>query len=642
MAARCLGTGAAMLLAAWLLAGCQHPRAVRVAGGALVSEAAPPPGSSNEPGTSEVGQQPPASAAAGAPQAVKPAVAPVVELPQLAKAAFEPPRPDQAELLPEVLSLSWLVTEIEARNPTLEALMAAWQAAAQRGPQQRALDDPMLMGMLAPESASSRLTETAYALQLNQKFPWFGKRQLRGAAADAEADAAFQDAQDAHLAVRLAAELAYLDYYQAARLRDLNREHQAIMQQFRETAQAKYRTGLVTQQDVLQAELELAELARRQLELDRMYAVAAGRINVLLRRMPDAPLPPPPAELLAPQVPPESSSLWQVALRQRPDLAALAWRVEQAQIELELTYKNYFPDVDLFGRYDTFWQPSAMQGPLRGQLGVTINLPIWREKLDAAVCEAQFRVHQRRAEFDQKALDIQYEVEAAWQALIESQKAVELYARQLVPTAEYLLHSSRADGLGVDGVLRLATVSKDVREFTLDGEPPAGVLTNAATELVVYENWSVTRGLLTRAAGKELATATPMGWIGHGDMTTASPGKPVFLEHARAFLDQPGEWFLDRANGALTYRPRPGETLAGLHAVAPRLTHLIKVTGTRERPVRNLRFEGIRFEHTTFPLVVRPKDDEHVLDGNDEDQRPENQGKHAQDVRLIDGNPIEV
>lgn len=439
MTARCRGLYAVAILAAWLLAACQQPRAVRVAAAPYAPEAAAlyaseeaaPQAGPGETEASPIDQRPPLQ---GAPESA-----------QVVHAAVASRHLVQPEPSPEVLSLSWLVAEVEAKNPTLEALRAAWQAAAQRAPQQRALDDPMLMGMLAPESAGSRLTETAYALQLNQKFPWLGKRPLRGAAADAEADAAFQDAQDAHLAVRLAAELAYLDYYQAARLRDLNREHQAIMEQFRETAQAKYRTGLVTQQDVLQAELELAELARRQLELDRMLAVAAGRINVLLRRAPNAPLPPPPAELAAPQVPPEASPLWQTALRQRPDLAALAWRLEQAQFELALAYKNYFPDVDLFGRYDTFWQPAATQGPLRGQLGVTINLPVWRQKLDAAVCEAQFRVSQRRAEFDQKALDIQYEVQAAWQALIESQKAVDLYARQLVPTAEQNVATVRAN-----------------------------------------------------------------------------------------------------------------------------------------------------------------------------------------------------
>jgi hypothetical protein len=81
------------------------------------------------------------------------------------------------EVIGDVLSREWLQAEVEARNPSLEAMMAAWQAAAQRYPQQIALDDPMLMGMLAPQSAASNTTETAYAFQLNQKLPWFGKRR---------------------------------------------------------------------------------------------------------------------------------------------------------------------------------------------------------------------------------------------------------------------------------------------------------------------------------------------------------------------------------------------------------------------------------------------------------------------------------
>ena len=50
------------------------------------------------------------------------------------------------------------------------------------------------------------------------------------------------------------------------------------------------RTTLDLDDDVLQAELELADLARRQLELARMQKVAIARINTLLRRWPDAPL----------------------------------------------------------------------------------------------------------------------------------------------------------------------------------------------------------------------------------------------------------------------------------------------------------------------------------------------------------------
>lgn len=352
--------------------------------------------------------------------------------------------PVDSAILGDVLTREWLAAEVEARNPSLEAMFSAWQAAAQLYPQRIALEDPILMGMIAPQSAASELTETAYALQLNQKLPWLGKRRLRGAAAAAEADAAFQEAQDTRLQIRLAADQAFFDYYLARQLVDLNRDNLTLMRQFRESALVKYRTNLLAQQDVLQADLELADLERRQLELTRMLRVAIARINTLLRRWPDAPLPPP-ENVATPAPPDDASLLWQTALQQRPDLAALAWRVQSAEAELELAYKQYYPDLDAFGRYDTFWQPASTQGPLRAQLGVAVNLPVYCRKLQAAVCEAQFRLSQRRAEFDQKTLEIQYEVVAAAEQVEESRQAAKLYAERLIPAAEQNVAAARAN-----------------------------------------------------------------------------------------------------------------------------------------------------------------------------------------------------
>jgi outer membrane protein TolC len=366
-------------------------------------------------------------------------------LPLPAAAAAGLSSPSQEEFIGDVLTREWLEAEIEARNPSLEAMIAAWQAATQLYPQRIALDDPMLMGMIAPQSAASNTTETAYAFQLNQKLPWFGKRPLRGAVAAADADAAFQDSQDSRLQIRLAANLAFYEYFLASKLIELNRENIAIMDRFRESAQSKYRNNQVTQQDVLQGDLELGDLRRRQLELTRMERVAAARINTLLRRWPDAPLPPAPAKLDEPHRPADSTLLWQTALQQRPDLVALAWRVQSAEAALELAYKNFHPDFDVFGRYDTFWQPASTQGPLRASVGVAMNLPVYREKLRAAVCEAQFRLNQRRAEFEQRSLEIQYEVVSAAQQVEESRKTVELYEKTLIPTAEQNVASARTN-----------------------------------------------------------------------------------------------------------------------------------------------------------------------------------------------------
>jgi outer membrane protein TolC len=371
----------------------------------------------------------------------------------VATVAYQEPLPlpsgqatiDSEQIVADVLSREWLQAEVEARNPSLEAMIAAWQAAAQIYPQRVALDDPMLMGMIAPQSAASSTTETAYAFQLNQKLPWFGKRRLRGAQADADADAAYQDAEDSRLQVRLAADMSFFEYFLTTRLLEINLENTRIAEEFRETAQSRYRANQVTQQDVLQGELELADLARRKLELTRMQQVAIARINTLLRRWPDAPLPSPPTELDPPQQSADSSLLWQSALRQRPDLAALAWKVQSAEVALELAYKNYMPDFDTFARYDTFWQPASTQGPLRASVGLAMNLPVYREKLRAAVCEAQFRLNQRRAEFDQRSLEIQYEVISAAQQVEESRKTIELFSERLLPAAEQNVAAARTN-----------------------------------------------------------------------------------------------------------------------------------------------------------------------------------------------------
>jgi outer membrane protein TolC len=74
-----------------------------------------------------------------------------------------------------------------------------------------------------------------------------------------------------------------------------------------------------------------------------------------------------------------------------------------------------------------------------------MNLPVYCEKLRAAVCEAQFRVNQRRADFEQRSLEIQYDVIAASHQVEESRKTVELYATRLVPVAEQNVAAARAN-----------------------------------------------------------------------------------------------------------------------------------------------------------------------------------------------------
>ncbi len=186
-----------------------------------------------------------------------------------------------------------------------------------------------------------------------------------------------------------------------------------------------------------------------------------------------------------------------------------------------------------------------------------------------------------------------------WTAEFPDVKAGKRFFRQLTVDGR---RAPRARWPEEDGRLRIAAVANGVKAFTFNMPLPKDSLGGQDAEIVVYENWAVSRALVVSSDEKQVATATAVGWIGHGDYTTASPGKPAFIEHARSFLDQPGEWFLDRAAGVLTYLAADGEDPAKTVVVAPALEQAVKIAGTKEKPVRNLRFEGLCFEHTDFPL----------------------------------------
>lgn len=371
------------------------------------------------------------------------------------------PFASQGELL-----LPQLIVEVQARNPSLQAMVAAWQSAAQRYPQVVALDDPTFMSMMAPASFGSSNVESAYVLQGGQKLPWFGKRAARGRAARADANAAYFDVVDNRLRLAEVAQLAFFDYYLVRRDLELNTENTQVMKQFRETANTKYKSNQVSQQDILQAEVELIDLDRRRIELERMDEVAVARINTLLRREPNAPLPGPPRQLDRTIATPPSEALQQLALERRPDLASLRARTQAEQAAVTVALKQYYPDVEVFGRYDSFWQPASTQSDLRGQVGVNLNVPIYRGKLNAAVREAMLRVSQRRAEYQQQVLDIQYEVQTAHAQLQEARKTVKLYSERFIPTAEQNVAAARANyDVGKMSFLGLAQAQRQLIEL---------------------------------------------------------------------------------------------------------------------------------------------------------------------------------
>ena len=76
---------------------------------------------------------------------------------------------------------------------------------------------------------------------------------------------------------------------------------------------------------------------------------------------------------------------------------------------------------------------------------------------------------------------------------------------------------------------------------------------------------------------------------------------PALVQNALELLDEPGEWYFDATARIAYYKPAPGVDMATAESLLARVDNqLLRIEGTRERPVRNLRFEGLSFQHATY------------------------------------------
>lgn len=337
------------------------------------------------------------------------------------------------------LSLDRLLAEVEARNPSLQAAVAAWNAASQRYPQAVSLDDPMFLYMIAPTSGLGGVNG-GWAVQASQKMPWPGKRDLRGSAASAEADAMRGDLGDARLKLAEMARMAFYDYYLADRLAEVNEVNRNLLNEFRQLARTQYEASKATQQDVLQADVELAATESRATELALDRRIAVARINTLLHEPPDSPLPPSPVRLAAPDGLPPVDAMQEAAARARPDLFALHARVQAEEANLALARKDYYPDVDLMARYDAF-----MPENIRPAIGMEMNVPLPNARRAAEVSEAEARVQQRRWDYQNLLDGVRYEVQSAHARAEQARQVVALYRERILPLSRRNVESAQAN-----------------------------------------------------------------------------------------------------------------------------------------------------------------------------------------------------
>jgi len=349
---------------------------------------------------------------------------------------FEPRTRDddsglEALLAERELELAPLIEAVLARNPSVDRARQAWRAALAVEPQATTFADPTIGVSVAPLSVIDPDVRIGFGVELKQPLPYPGKRRLRGEVAAAEAEAAQEEYAALRQRLALMTAQLYWDYELAEQALEINGEHITLLGEYGKTVSDYLDVGRARQDEALEVDQELAELHRDRATLEANRDLVVARLDALLHRLPQAPLPAPPKASVPPGFDASRESLQRAALAARPELRAADHRIDGAGATIELARRDYYPDLTVMGSYSRMWPMLAHQF----MVGISIPLPLQRGRRDAAVDAARAHVAQRRADRDEIADQVLLDVERAYRRLGEADQAVKLYREQVLPAA---------------------------------------------------------------------------------------------------------------------------------------------------------------------------------------------------------------
>lgn len=338
-------------------------------------------------------------------------------------------------------SLDALIETALASNPEIAMAHRKWDAALQKIPQARALDDPTV-GVDAWRKSEEAAAASQTGLMVSQNIPWFGKRDLRGSVESGAAKQAEMAWRMKTLEVVAAVKQSYYDLWQAQRELDINQRNQKLMQQFVDVARSRYETGKASQSDLIRAQNELARLAEDRTDRMRTYLVALAELNRLTKRPPTAPVTIG-SEVTAPVSEPDVTlDQLQAAAACRPELQGLQeGAVRSAESALALAKKSYDPDLQV--RLEA-WQYEGRGGVQEYDAGVSVNFPWFNHgKYKAAINEARANLDARRDELDAMRVQTATEVKELYDGIHAMHHHYELYVGTLIPHQQLAVEAAR-------------------------------------------------------------------------------------------------------------------------------------------------------------------------------------------------------
>src|SRR3989454_830527 len=232
------------------------------------------------------------------------------------------PAPEHAHV---VTPLADLLQEAEKNSPQIEAARQGWQAAKQVPTQVSTLPDPQFnlqdlsVGSPRPFAGYTNSDFAYIGVGVSQDIPYPGKLRLRSEIAKREADVSQQQLESVRRSVLADVKAVYFRLAYLAKTLTILESDGELLKQVKQAADARYRSGMGTQQDVLQAQLQKTKLVREI----AMHHLEVGKLEAQLKQLLNRPQDSSdiePADLTETPLPQAYDELLAAAKSQNPEL----------------------------------------------------------------------------------------------------------------------------------------------------------------------------------------------------------------------------------------------------------------------------------------------------------------------------------
>jgi outer membrane protein TolC len=289
------------------------------------------------------------------------------------------------------------------------------------------------MNFSLPGLRTDMATSMAPSVQAMQTIPIPGKLGLSSKIAKQATLAEAAQAAEAWWAVRSRVALAFYELYGIDQALAVMAETLGLLQNFETVARSLYASGGGRQADVLRASVEVARLRAEITRLEAGREGAAARLNAVLDRPADTPVPSPALSPLPLDLP-AIDTLHSWAEASRPLLEGLRIRVEQAETRRALARKELWPDLTVGVQYG---QARGLTGTERmGSAMIGFSLPIFAGRRQLKLREEAAALEQAsEAELTEQRAEVSARIQELVAALEQDRALIALYRREVLPQA---------------------------------------------------------------------------------------------------------------------------------------------------------------------------------------------------------------